>query len=202
MKTIIQFATLIVFVAASAFTFSGPSGFEVGDKAIDFKLKNVDGKYVSLSDYPDAKGYVVIFTCNECPFAKKYEDRIIDLHNKYASKGYPVIAINPNDPEIQPGDNFEKMKQRVKEKSIPYPYLVDEGQKIFPAYGATRTPHVFLLDDEMVVQYIGAIDDNVDDGDAASHKYVEEAISAMEKGEKVDPSETKAIGCSIKAKNA
>ena len=138
-------------------------GYKIGDTATDFNLKNVDGKMVSLADYPDAKGYIVIFTCNSCPYAVMYEDRIIDLHNKYASKGYPLIAINPNDPEIKPDDSYKNMQKRAKNKGFDFPYIFDEKQEIFPVYGATKTPHVFLLDDKKVVQYIGAIDDNAQD---------------------------------------
>lgn len=177
-------------------------GYKVGDKATDFKLKNIDGKMVSLSDYTDAKGFIVTFTCNHCPYAVMYEDRLIDLHNRYAEKGYPVIAINPNDPEVQPKDGFPEMQTRAKEKGFPFVYLMDEGQKVYPQYGATKTPHIFLLNKELVVEYIGAIDDNARDASAVKVKYVENAISALEKGSKPDPDFTKAIGCSVKCKKS
>ena len=179
---------------------TGP-GLEVGDKAPDFKLQSVDGSWVSLKDYKDAKGYIVIFTCNTCPYSVLYEDRIIELHNEFADKGYPVIAINPNDPSVKPGDGYEEMKTRSQEKNFPFHYVFDSKQEVFPAYGASRTPHVYLLDDEMVVQYIGAIDDNAKDASSASVNYVSSAISAMEEGSKPDPNFTKAIGCTIKVKS-
>jgi len=192
-------ATLLVaFTLLSTNFATTVGGLEVGDTAPTFELKNVDGKMVSLDDYPDARGYIVIFTCNTCPFAKMYEERIIQLHNAYVQKGLPVIAINPNDPNVSPGDSFTKMQDRAKEKGYPFPYLFDEEQTVFPAYGATRTPHVFLLDDERTVHYIGAIDDNPQEADAVKKKYVEEAISAMVAGKKADPNFTRAIGCSIK----
>ncbi len=175
-------------------------GYKIGDTASDFKLKNIDGKMVSMADYPDAKGFIVIFTCNSCPYAVMYEDRIIELNNNYASKGYPVIAINPNDADIKPDDSFKSMQQRAKEKGFDFPYIYDEKQVVFPVYGATKTPHVFLLNNKKVVEYIGAIDDNAQDATAVSQKYVEDAIAALEKGGKPDPSTTKAIGCSIKYK--
>ena len=175
-------------------------GYKIGDTAEDFALKNVDGETVSLSDYENAKGYIVTFTCNTCPYAKAYEDRLIDLHNKYASQGYPVVAINPNDPAMKPGDSVEEMKVRAKDKGFPFAYLFDEGQMVFPKFGATRTPHVFLLDKDMVVKYIGAIDDNAQDASAVKTKYVEDAIAAMEAGKNPDPSTTKAVGCGIKSK--
>lgn len=172
----------------------------MGDTATDFKLKNVDGKMVSLADYKDAKGYVVIFTCNHCPFAVAYEDRIIALHNKYSAQGYQVIAINPNDPVVSEGDSFEGMQTRAKEKSFTFPYLFDEGQKVFPSYGATRTPHVYLLDKNKVVKYIGAIDDNVNEPNNVKEKYLENAIEALKAGKEITTSYTKAVGCSIKVK--
>src|SRR3984885_560776 len=106
-------------IALSSFSLTG---YNVGDKAIDFKLKNVDGKIVSMADYKDAKGFIVIFTCNHCPFAKAYESRIMALDTKYKAKGYPVIAINPNDPTAVAEDNFETMQQRAKAKNYAFPY--------------------------------------------------------------------------------
>ena len=177
------------------------SGYQIGDVVSDFELKNVDGKMISLSDYNEAKGFIITFTCNTCPFAIAYEDRIIALDKKYASKGYPVIAINPNNPLVQPGDSFKAMQQRAKEKGFTFPYLVDEGQKVYPKYGATKTPHMYILQKTKkgnVVKYIGAIDDNHQDASAVKTKYVENAVDALLKGEEIKQTETKAIGCSIK----
>ncbi|MFK7775905.1 MAG: thioredoxin family protein [Saprospiraceae bacterium] len=176
-------------------------GYQVGDVAADFNLKNIDDKMVSLESIKDVKGYIVVFTCNSCPVSIAYEDRIIDLHKKYAPMGYPVIAINPNDPDLKPDDSFEEMKVRAAEKEFPFMYLFDEGQKVYPQFGATRTPHVFILDKDRKVKYIGAIDDSRDDT-AIKSKYVEVAITQMEKGESPNPPFTKAMGCSIKDKKA
>lgn len=179
-------------------------GLRVGDVAPSFKLQNaIDDQMVSLDDaaYADAKGVVVIFTCNHCPFAVATEDRIIALHKKYADKGFPVIAINPNDPKAVPEDSYDEMKKRAAEKSYPYPYLFDKGQKVYPAYGATKTPHVYLLErmgNEFRVAYIGAIDDSARDPEGVEEKYLENAIEALMKGKKPRPKETRAIGCSIK----
>ncbi len=174
--------------------------YQIGQAAEDFSLKNVDGKMVSLSDYKNANGYIVVFTCNHCPFAQMYEKRIIELHKKYSKKGYPVIAINPNDPEVVPEDNFESMQKLSNKKKYPFAYLFDEGQKVYPKFGATRTPHVFILDKNKVVKYIGAIDDNAKDEAAVQIRYVEDAISALESGKDPNPNTTKAVGCSIKKK--
>jgi len=181
--------------------FSPIDGYEIGDITTDFNLKNIDGEMVSLSNYEDAKGFLVIFTCNMCPYAKAYEDRIIALDAKYKSQGVPVIAINPNNPEKQPGDNFEEMKKRAEEKGFTFPYLLDEGQMVFPQYGATRTPHVFLLEKTTAgnkVRYIGAIDDNYQDETQVEEKYVENAVDAMLRGQEIEVTTTRAIGCSIK----
>ena len=194
-KTILLIASLLLMIGTS---FAG--GYNVGDKAADFKLENINGKYVSLSDFKDAKGFIVIFTTNHCPYAKAYEDRIIALNNKYAPKGYPVIAINPNNPELNGEDSFENMQVRAKEKRFNFPYLFDAKQTVYPEYGATRTPHVFILSKkgkDLIVEYIGAIDDNYDDPSAVKQKYVENAVNALLAGSKPEVTFTKAIGCSI-----
>jgi len=182
-------------------TMAFAQGYKVGDKATGFNLKNVDGKMVSMADYPDAKGIVVIFTCNHCPYSKLYEDRIIAINNKYAPKGYPVIAINPNDSINEPVDSWSNMIVRAKEKGFTFPYLLDAGQRITKVYGASRTPHVFLLEKvkkNYIVRYIGAIDDNSKDPSAVKEKYLAIAIDSLLAGKKPDPNYTKAIGCTIK----
>ena len=214
MKKVLLFLAVMLFGAAALLSFSSKndetqktsevSGLQVGDTAPDFNLKNIDGSMVSLAGLkeanPDIKGFIVTFTCNTCPYAVMYEDRLIALHNEYAPKGWPVVAIQPNDPEVKPGDSFEEMKIRAEQKGFPFVYLFDEGQKVYPQYGATRTPHVFLLDANRVVHYIGAIDNNPQDAEAATEHYVADAIAALEAGQEPDPNYTKAIGCTIKVK--
>ncbi len=178
-------------------------GYEVGDVATDFHLLNVDGNHVSMSDYEDAKGIVLIFSCNHCPYVVAYEDRMIELHKAYAPKGFPVIAVNPNDTIAEPRDSYTKMIERAEEKNFPFAYLIDADQTIYPQYGATRTPHVFLLEkvgEEFVVAYIGAIDDNYRDADAVETPYLANAIDALLAGETPDPTFTRAIGCTIKVR--
>jgi len=199
MKSYISIICLSLIASSSAF----PQGYKIGDNAIDFKLKNTDGKYISLSNYPDAKGFIVIFTCNHCPYAKAYQDRIIEIDHKYKLQGYPVIAISPNDPEIVPEDSYENMVLLAKEKNFRFPYLLDETQEIYRKYGAKKTPHVYLLQkggSELIVKYIGAIDDNYQDATQVTVPYLANAIDALIAGKKPDPSYTKAIGCSIKDK--
>ena len=177
-----------------------PNALKIGDTAPDFSLKNVDGNMVSLASIENAKGYIVTFTCNHCPYSVMYEDRLIKLNEDMAAKGYPVVAINPNDPDVQPKDSYDQMITRSKEKNFNFPYLFDEGQKIYPQYGATRTPHVFILDKDLKVRYIGAIDDSARDEDDVEVSYVRKAVEALENGKDPDPNFTKAIGCSIKTK--
>jgi peroxiredoxin len=192
----------VIALITTAFTVKkATSGYGIGDVATDFSLKNVDGKNVSLIDYKSAKGFIVVFTCNHCPYAVAYEDRIIALDKKFKKLGYPVIAINPNNPEKSKGDSFEDMVVRAKEKKFTFPYLFDDGQKIFPQYGATKTPHIYVLqktDKGNVVQYIGTIDDNYEDEKAVKVKYVEDAVNALLKNKEVSIKTTKAIGCTIK----
>ncbi|WP_294818270.1 thioredoxin family protein [uncultured Flavobacterium sp.] len=202
MKAIKILGVFFVMGLAAAFTVKPAAGYKVGDIATDFSLKNVNNKMVSLKNMKDAKGYIVVFTCNHCPYAVAYEDRIVALDAKYKKLGYPVVAINPNNPEKQKDDSFARMQQRAKEKKFTFPYLLDEGQKIYPQYGATKTPHVYILQKTAkgnVVKYIGAIDDNYEDAKAVKTKYVENAVDALLKNKEVSVKETKAIGCSIKA---
>ena len=201
MNTLKLFAVMVLTVALSAFTATtDEGGYKIGDLATDFSLENIDGKIVSLSDYKEAKGFIVVFTCNTCPYAVAYEDRVEALNKKYADKGYPVIAIMPNNTDVKPGDNMEAMKARAKAKGFTFPYLMDKGQKIYPQYGATKTPHVYLLEKTKkgnVVKYIGAIDDNYKDANAVKTKYVENAVDALLKGKEIEVEETRAIGCTI-----
>jgi peroxiredoxin len=199
------FLTLLACLLFSTAAAPVKTGYEVGDTVADFRLKNVDGKMVALSDYKDAKGVIVIFDCNTCPYSKAYNSRIIALHAKYASQGYPVMTINPNDPLQSAGDSFDRMVSQAKQKGYAFPYLVDESQDVARAFGATNTPHVFIVQrimSEFKLVYIGAIDDSAKDESAASRKYVEEAVDGLLQGKPVTSTRTKAIGCTIKWKNA
>ena len=193
------FAAGIVLLAGIA------PGYEVGDTVSNFILKNVDGKMVSLSDYKSGEGVIVIFDCNTCPFSKAYNDRIIALNDKYASKGYPVVTINANNPEKSPGDSFKEMASLAKRKNYAFPYLVDETQAVAKAFGATNTPHVFVLTREgsdFKVAYTGTIDNNSRDAGSATKKYVEQAVEDLLAGKAMTTTKTKAIGCGIKWKDS
>ena len=177
------------------------NGYAIGDEATDFKLKDVNGKMVSLSDYKDAKGFIVIFTCNTCPFAVASEERIVALDKEFKPKGYPVVAINPNNPIVQPDDTYELMQEKAKEAGFTFPYLYDESQSIYAKYGAKKTPHVYLLQKEggkNIVKYIGAIDDNVRNAAEVKDRFLANAVNELLAGKEVSIKETKAIGCSVK----
>jgi hypothetical protein len=143
----------------------------------------------------------VIFTCNHCPYSVAYEDRIIAIDKRFKEKGYPVIAINPNNPTAYPEDSFDNMKVRAKEKGFTFPYLFDAGQQIYPQYGATKTPHVYLLqkvNGNNIVKYIGAIDDNHKNAAAVKNTFLDNAVTALLAGKEIKDKKTVAIGCSIK----
>ena len=170
-------------------------GVKVGDPAPDWKgIIGVDDKQHSLSDYKDAKLIVLVFTCNHCPVAKAYEDRLIALQKDYKDKGVQVIAVNVNN---IPEDRLDRMKERAKEKGFNFPYIYDSSQKMGHDYGARVTPHVFVLDSERKIAYIGAIDDNMDPAKVKKH-YLRDALDALLQGKTPPVAETKAFGCTIK----
>ena len=199
--------SMILFVGAllqiSVINASEP--YKAGDVASDIHLMNVNGKMVSFSQFNDAKGFIVVFCCNTCPVVKKYQQRIIDLNAEFSSKGYPVIAINSNDKTVSPGDSYEEMQKLAQSKGFTFPYLYDRSQEIAKLYGATNTPHVYVLskkNGKLIVEYVGAIDNNADDPGKADKKYVENAVNALLMNEQVPVAATKAIGCGIKWKKA
>lgn len=204
MKTLKNIGIVAVYALIATFglsSFTDTDGYGIGDKVEDVRLLNVNGKKVAMSDYQDAKGFIVIFTCNTCPYAVASEDRIIALDKKYKDLGYPVIAINPNNPDIQPDDTYELMQKKAAEKQFTFPYLFDESRSVYAQYGAKKTPHVYILAKEagdMVVKYIGAIDDSVRNAAGVSKTYVEDAVDALLDGREVPVKETRAIGCSVK----
>lgn len=202
---ILSIAALLLL--ASVLTLStgkaAKEGYSVGDTVEDFSLKNVDGSMVSLAGIPASEGYIVIFTCNHCPFSQAYEQRIRELDSVYKPLGWPVVAINPNDAQRVPEDSFEAMVERAKNMKYSFPYLHDESQSVARRFGATRTPHVFLVKKDggkNTVAYIGAIDDNTEDASHAKSKYIELAITAIKNNQTVATTETKAVGCTIKWK--
>ena len=197
-------ASLAVLLVAG----SCMAALQIGQKAPTFSgLAGVDGENHGLADYADAKAVVVVFTCNHCPVAKAYEDRLIALQADYKDKGVQVIAINSNSPKKVPQDSFEKMKERAAgqdlgnwrsgDKPFNFPYLVDATQEVAKAYGATCTPHVFVLDKDRNVAYMGAIDDNMS-ADKVNQQFLRNALDAILADKQPEPAVTKQFGCGIK----
>jgi thiol-disulfide isomerase/thioredoxin len=167
----------------------------IGKPAPEFEgLIGVDDRPHSLKDYADAKAVVVAFICNHCPVAVAYEDRLIALEKEYGEKGVQVIAINVNNTEA---DKLPAMKERAKEKEFPFPYLYDPTQKVGRDYGASVTPHIFLLDSERKFAFIGPVDDNMQAG-KVTETYLRDAVDAVLAGKKPPTTEVKPFGCGIK----
>lgn len=164
----------------------------------DVPMPNVDGKPVTIAGSKGDKGTLVVFTCNHCPWAKAWQDRIVALGNRFTGEGVGVLAVNPNDPTAYPEDGAVQMKERAAELGMKFPYVVDAGGKVARAFGATKTPEVFLFDAAGKLVYYGAVDDNANDPAAVEHKYLEDALTALVAGQPIPKASTKALGCSIK----
>lgn len=194
----------LLFSASSMAQAQVSKGYALGDAVADFRLKNVDDRSISLADYRAQKGLIVVFTSNHCPFSKAYEDRLLALDRKFASQGYPILAIMSNDPTAYEDDSFENMKTRAREKAYTYAYGIDETQSVARAFGASRTPQVYLLkqtNGQFILEYVGTIDDSPQDGSTVQRRYVEEAVTSLLAGRPVQSPITKPIGCAIKWKN-
>jgi peroxiredoxin len=190
-KRVLLFAVLIL---AFLSTRADAAGLTIGAAAPDFKgIVAVDGKPHALADFKDAKLVVLVFTCNHCPVAQAYQDRLIALQKDYGPKGVRVVAINVNN---LPADRLEEMKKRAKQKNFNFPYLYDSTQKVGHAYGATVTPHVFVLDPQQKIVYMGAIDDNIKAGEVKKH-FLRDAVDALLAGKKPPAEVTKQFGCGI-----
>ena len=164
----------------------------------DAKLKNVDGREVTLAGVKGAKGTLVVFTCNACPWAKKWENRVASIGNDAVKQGIGVIAVNSNDPGLNPEDGYDVMKTRAKAKGMKFAYAVDGTSGLARAFGASRTPEVFLFDAAGKLVYHGTIDDNADDAAKVTRPYLKEAVLAVAGGKAVPTARTKALGCGIK----
>jgi peroxiredoxin len=176
------------------------ANLKIGDKAINFTLNGTDNLKHSLTDYP-GNCVVVIFSCNHCPYVRAWEDRMVAIQADYAGKGVHLIAINSNDAEHYPEDNFENMKARAKDKHFNFPYLRDEDQTVAKLYGAQRTPEVFVFDRDSKLRYHGAIDDNYDDPSAVKRHYLRNSLDALVGKTKPPVPETQPVGCTIKWKS-
>lgn len=196
-------AGLLALMLTQSGIAQNTKGYNLGDAIADFRLKNVDGRQITLTEFRSQKGLVIIFMSNHCPFSKAYEDRLVGLDRKFSSQGYPVVAIMPNDPKAYEDDSFENMQTRSREKSYSFVYAIDETQATARAFGATRTPEVYVLKQaggQFILEYMGAIDDSPQDSAGAQRRYVDEAVSSLLSGRPVQSPITKPIGCAIKWK--
>lgn len=203
MKYLLSFIFLVSLTAWAA----DPQTLPIGSPAPDFSLPATDGKTYSLKDFASSKILLIVFTCNHCPTAQAYEDRIKQLVTDYKSKGVAVVAISPNDPlsvrldelgYTDLSDSFEEMKIRAKDIQINFPYLYDgENSQASMKYGPQATPHVFIFDEKRVLKYTGRIDDGEKPGTAKTHD-ARNALDAMLAGKPVPVDKTKTFGCSVK----
>lgn len=184
-------------LALASIVIAATQVFGDGIPAKDVKMKNVDGKQVSIADVAGKDGTLVIFSCNHCPFVKAWEQRIAEIGNTYRTKGVGVIQINSNDPAVQAPDGYAEMQTRAKEREFQFPYVVDEKAAVAVAFGASRTPEVYLFDRAGKLVYHGAVDDNKDATKASQH-FLKDALDAVLAGKPVAVAETKAVGCTIK----
>jgi peroxiredoxin len=177
--------------------------YKLGEAVEDFRLQNIDGRFVSLRDYPDAKGFIVVFTCNNCPCAADYQKRLIWMNRKYEPKGYPVLAINANKADRKFGESLEDMRLRSDTSGFNFPYLIDETQAVARRYGASKTPEAFLLMGDASepgvfrLHYSGAIDDKPADPHNVKRFYIGEAIALHEQGYPPALARVEPMGCTI-----
>ncbi len=193
----------LLAMATTAGAHDGPHALEIGKTApkADVKMTGVDGKSISIGEVKGAKGTLVIFTCNSCPWVKAWESRIAELGNTYAKQGIGVIAINSNDASVKPEDDMPAMKERAKALGLAFPYVVDATSDVARSFGATRTPEVFLFDAKGKLAYHGAVDDNAHKPAEVSVRWLNDALSATAAGKAVAVKETKSLGCTIKFRN-
>jgi len=193
---------LLALLVAGAVHAGGPEptplalGSEI--PMADKPMTSVDDSQVTLGEIKGEKGTLVVFTCNACPWARAWQGRIAAIGNDARKQGFGVVAINSNAPEIVPDDGFPQMKDRAKELALAFPYVVDDTQDVARAFGASRTPEVFLFDAGGHLAYHGTVDDNAKDEASVSERWLANAVAAVAAGRAVDPAETKALGCSIK----
>lgn len=172
--------------------------YQIGDTVSEFSLNDIYGSRLSLTQTIGSEGVILIFTCNTCPYAKLYEERILEIEDIYGDAGYPVLLINPNDPVLKPSDGAEALISWVEENTFSSPYLVD-NKGLYLTFGIEKTPEVVLLDANQRLRYRGGIDDSVQGAETVTAKYLEDAIRAIRSGQDPNPTETRPIGCSIKS---
>ena len=204
MKTL---GTLVVLAVISSVPSMSPAVAQEETKSLalgaeapmaEVAMKNVDGKDVTIASVKGGKGTLVMFACNHCPWVKAWETRMVELGNTYRKRGVGVIAINANDPSLNAEDGIDEMKARAKQRKMSYPYVVDATSNVARAFGASRTPEVYLFDPSGKLVYHGAIDDNAKEPAKVSARWLRDALEAVVAGKAVPMAETKALGCGIK----
>lgn len=195
MARTLSFAAAVAVLVATTVGCGQAAELKIGDAAPDWSnLVGIDDQTHGLADYKDAKLLVLVFTCNHCPVAKAYEERLVALQTDYKTKGVQVVAVNVNN---LPADRLDKMKERAAEKGFNFPYLYDSTQAIGRDYGAKVTPHVFVLDADRKLAYVGAIDDNMKP-DEVKKQSLRDALDALLADGQPPEAVTKQFGCSIK----
>lgn len=198
MKTLIT----ITFIFLGIAVFAANPKLEIGDKAshTSVKMQGVSGQEMSLQDAMKENGVVLIFSCNTCPFVKKWEGRYNGIKKWADDHKVGMVVVNSNYQKRDAGDSFADMKQHAKEHDYQFPYLVDKNSLLANAYGGQTTPHVFLFNKDFELVYKGAIDDNYDDASSVTKPYLKDAIAELAQGKKIAEAETRPVGCSIKRK--
>ena len=200
MKSIKLFSFFLLLLPLYSYNFQKKESVSSLGKSIsDFSLRNIDNKIISLSDYKYAKGFMIVFTCNHCPFAKLYPERFNALNSKYQSLGVPLIAINSMDSAIYDEERFELMQEKAKSENFNFHYLQDGQQKVGKEFNAKHTPHAFVIWKESgswVIKYSGAIDDNGEHPELATH-YISNAVDELLQNTSVSKPETESFGCAI-----
>lgn len=194
---------IITTALAIALNMAAMAGYKPGDEVKDFSLKSTDNKTISLNGYKNARGFIIVFTCNHCPFAKLYQERMNAMNKEYSAKGIYLLAISSNDAIAVPEDNFEEMAKRAREEHYNFPYLFDETQEVARAFGAVKTPHAFVVFKEngkWIVKYSGSVDDNGAEPEKVKNAFVKNAVDALLRNEPVPVTTTKSVGCAIKWK--
>jgi peroxiredoxin len=187
-------------IGAGAHAAEGATALALGSKAplATTKMKNVDGRMLAIADVTGKAGTLVVFTCNHCPFAKAWEERIVELANTYSKQGIGVILINANDPTKYAEDGSAEMQAHAKARGLQAPYVIDDTSAVARAFGATVTPEAFLFDKGGKLAYHGTVDDNHKDPAGVKSRYLKDALDAVAAGKAPTQPETKSLGCGIK----
>ncbi len=191
----------IILITAALMVNPENEQLNIGDKAPkqSLELSSIKGDKVTLDGLKAEKGLLVIYSCNTCPWVIAWEDRYNEIYKECEELGLGFVLVNSNEAKREGDDSLDAMKEHAKEKGyMDFAYVVDKNHELADAFGATKTPDVFLFDADMTLVYKGAIDDNSKNKDAVENPYLKNAIKAVSQGQKADPAETKALGCSIK----